>query len=131
MTGQVGLDKGPYLEALKAESLRRGLDVEVFHVGQMMYAEAPDVPKGRILNLPITRLNALRRSVFKEIMRVADQHEHVIINSHATFRWHHGLFSAVDFDQIMPQLIYAIIKRENGEVIYTPQQIADGIALAW
>jgi adenylate kinase len=94
------VDKGPYLEALKAESLRRGLDVEVFHVGQMMYAEAPDVPKGRILNLPITRLNALRRSVFKEILRVADKHEHVIINSHATFRWHHGLFSAFDFDQI-------------------------------
>ena len=100
VTGQVGVDKGPYLEALKAESLRHGKDVEVCHVGKMMYAEAPDVPAGRILNLPITRLNALRRSVFKEIIRKADEHEHLVVNSHATFRWRHGLFSAFDFDQI-------------------------------
>jgi adenylate kinase len=100
VTGQVGVEKGPYLEAVKAEALRNGLDLEVCHVGKMMYAEAPDVPLGRILNLPITRLNALRRSVFKEILRIADKHEHIIVNSHATFRWRHGLFSAFDFDQI-------------------------------
>jgi adenylate kinase len=100
VTGQVGIDKGAYLEAVKAEALRKGLDVEVCHVGKMMYAEAPDVPAGRILNLPITRLNALRRSVFREILRIADRHEHVVVNSHATFRWRHGLFSAFDFDQI-------------------------------
>jgi adenylate kinase len=94
------VDKGPYLEALKAEARRKGHDVEVCHVGKMMYAEAPDVPAGRILNLPITRLNALRRSVFKEILRTAEKHEHTIVNSHATFRWRHGLFSAFDFDQI-------------------------------
>jgi adenylate kinase len=96
----VGVDKGPYLEALKAEALRKGHDVEVCHVGQMMYAEAPDVPAGRILNLPISRLNALRRSVFKEIQNIAQRHEHVLVNTHATFRWRHGLFSAFDFDQI-------------------------------
>jgi len=66
----------------------------------MMYAEAPDVPVGRILNLPITRLNTLRRAVFKEILRTADHHEHVLVNTHATFRWRHGLFAAFDFDQI-------------------------------
>src|SRR5271156_2990937 len=66
----------------------------------MMYAEAPDVPPGRILNLPITRLNSLRRAVFKEILRIAEQHEHVLVNTHATFRWRHGLFAAFDFDQL-------------------------------
>src|SRR5687767_14223306 len=66
----------------------------------MMYQEAPDVPLGRILNLPITRLNSLRRAVFKEILRAADQHEHLLVNTHATFRWRHGLFAAFDFDQI-------------------------------
>jgi adenylate kinase len=66
----------------------------------MMYAEAPDVPKGRILNLPITRLNTLRRAVFKEILNIAEQHEHVLVNTHATFRWRHGLFAAFDFDQL-------------------------------
>jgi len=100
MTGQVGVDKGPYLEQVKKLAADKGLDLEVFHVGEMMYKEAPDVPKGRILNLPITRLNTLRRAVFKEILRQAEQHEHVIVNTHATFRWRHGLFAAFDFDQI-------------------------------
>jgi adenylate kinase len=100
ITGQVGVDKGPWLEAVKATAQARGLDLQVCHVGQMMYAEAPDVPAGRILNLPITRLNALRRAVFKEILNIAEQHEHVLINSHATFRWRHGLFAAFDIDQL-------------------------------
>jgi adenylate kinase len=100
VTGQVGVDKGPFLEAVKAQALSRGHDLQVCHVGQMMYKEAPDVPAGRILNLPITRLNTLRRAVFKEIQRFADQHEHVLINTHATFRWRHGLFAAFDFDQL-------------------------------
>src|SRR5271170_3495054 len=100
VTGQVGVDKGPYLEAVKSAAAKAGHDLEVCHVGKMMYAEAPDVPIGRILNLPITRLNTLRRAVFKEILRTAEQHEHVLVNTHATFRWRHGLFAAFDFDQI-------------------------------
>src|SRR5881227_2954667 len=100
VTGQVGVDKGPYLEAVKQLALKQGFDLEVCHVGAMMYKEAPDVPKGRILNLPISRLNTLRRAVFKEILREADKHEHVLINTHATFRWRHGLFAAFDYDQI-------------------------------
>src|SRR4028119_2432642 len=100
VTGQVGVDKGPYLEAVRQEARKNGLDLEVCHVGKMMYQEAPDVPQGRILNLPITRLNTLRRAVFKEILRAADKHEHVLVNTHATFRWRHGLFAAFDFDQL-------------------------------
>ncbi len=100
VTGQVGVDKGPYLEELRVLAASRGHDLAVLHVGQMMYAEAPDVPAGRILNLPITRLNTLRRAVFKEILRFAETHEHVVINTHATFRWRHGLFAAFDFDQV-------------------------------
>src|SRR5215470_18913888 len=98
--GQVGVEQGPFLEAVKAQAVTNGHSLHVCHVGNMMYQEAPDVPAGRILNLPITRLNTLRRAVFKEILRVADQHEHVIVNTHATFRWRHGLFSAFDYDQI-------------------------------
>src|SRR5277367_4394259 len=100
ITGQVGVEKGPYLEALKAQAVAAGIDLKICNVGQMMYAEAPDVPAGRILNLPISRLNSLRRAVFKEILSIADRHEHVIVNSHATFRWRHGLFAAFDFDQV-------------------------------
>lgn len=100
VTGQVGVDKGPYLQAVQGQARDMGIDLLVCHVGRMMYREAPDVPPGRILNLPITRLNALRRSVFKEILRLADQHEHVLVNTHATFRWRHGLFAAFDYDQM-------------------------------
>jgi hypothetical protein len=99
VTGQVGVDKGPYLEKVAALARAQGLDLALCHVGQMMYREAPDVPAGRILNLPITRLNSLRRAVFHDILGIAEKHEHVIINTHATFRWRHGLFSAFDFDQ--------------------------------
>jgi adenylate kinase len=100
VTGQVGVDKGPYLEAVQAEARKNGIDLTVCHVGRMMYHEAPDVPPGRILNLPITRLNTLRRAAFKEILRAAERHEHLLVNTHATFRWRHGLFAAFDFDQI-------------------------------
>src|SRR5437764_12701568 len=100
VTGQVGVDKGPYLEAVQKAAREAGHDLVVCHVGKMMYEEAPDVPAGRILNLPISRLNTLRRAVFKEILRIADQHEHALVNTHATFRWRHGLFAAFDYDQI-------------------------------
>jgi adenylate kinase len=100
VTGQVGVEKGVYLDAVQAAASSAGIDLAVCHVGKMMYQEAPDVPAGRILNLPITRLNAIRRAVFKEILRIADSHEHVLVNSHATFRWRHGLFAAFDIDQI-------------------------------
>src|ERR1700691_2979120 len=121
ITGQVGLDKGPYLEAVKAEAVRRGLDLEVCHVGRMMYKEAPDVPAGRILNLPITRLNSLRRAVFKEILSIAERHEHVIVNTHATFRWRHGLFAAFDFDQIKAlQADFYITLLDTAESVHQP-----------
>lgn len=100
VTGQVGVDKGPFLQQVVKAAADRGVTIKVFHVGEMMYREARDVPAGRILNLPITRLNALRRAVFKEILLESKDHEHIIVNTHATFRWRHGLFSAFDFDQI-------------------------------
>ncbi|HEX8325017.1 MAG TPA: AAA family ATPase [Tepidisphaeraceae bacterium] len=100
VTGQVGVDKGPYLDEVQRLAREAGHDLAVFNVGKMMYEEAPDVPAGRILNLPISRLNTLRRAVFKEILREAEKHEHVIVNTHATFRWRHGLFAAFDYDQI-------------------------------
>lgn len=100
VTGQIGVDKGPYLNAVQDLARENGIDLVVCHLGQMMYAEAADVPPGRILNLPITRLNSLRRAAFKEVLRIAERHEHVLLNTHATFRWRHGLFAAFDFDQI-------------------------------
>jgi hypothetical protein len=65
-----------------------------------MYAEAPDIPPGKILDIPMKRLSSLRRSVFKDIIANARTSKNLIVNTHATFRWRHGLFPAFDFDQM-------------------------------
>lgn len=101
VTGQIGMDKHPFLDAAAQAARDRGQSIEVFHVGELMYREAPDVPRGRILNLPLSRLQALRRSVMNHITSESRDLENVIVNTHATFRWRHGLFSAFDFDQTL------------------------------
>ena len=101
VTGQVGLDKKPFLEQVVALARSSGHDVELFNVGELMCAEAPDIVPHRILDLPRQRLTALRRSVFKDISRAASTGVNLIVNTHATFRWKHGLFHAYDHNQIM------------------------------
>jgi hypothetical protein len=103
VTGQIGMDKKPYLRAVADLAGQRGGRVEMFHVGDIMYSEAPDVRPGRILDLPLSRLASLRRAAFKDILAActpAEEHPNIIVNTHATFRWRHGLFSAFDFDQV-------------------------------
>ena len=99
VTGQVGIDKKPFLEKLQGMAQAEGRQLDLFHIGQMMYAEAPDVAAGRILDLPLARLHGLRRSVFKDVL-AAEGSENLVVNTHATFRWRHGLFPAFDFDQM-------------------------------
>ena len=103
VTGQIGMDKGAYLDEVAALYGERGASMEVLHLGEMMYREAPDVRPGKILDLPLSRLHTLRRATFRDLLAQAspsDEHPNVVVNTHATFRWHHGLFSAFDFDQI-------------------------------
>jgi len=98
VTGQVGLDKAEFLAHTVAAAGRMGREPVVYNIGERMYAEAPDVPPGRILNLPLSRLEALRRSVFKDVLAQAAGEADVIVNTHATFRWRHGLFYGFDHD---------------------------------
>ncbi|MGD9688330.1 MAG: AAA family ATPase [Phycisphaerales bacterium] len=100
VTGQIGLDKKSYLQAAADFAGAQGETVHQYHVGDMMYAEGRDVKPGRILDLPISRLNSLRRAAFKDIISQSEGQKNIIVNTHATFRWRHGLFSAFDFDQI-------------------------------
>ena len=103
VTGQIGLDKKPYLDSVVNLAGTRGGRIDSFHVGSMMYKEAPDIRAGRILDLPLSRLSSLRRAAFKDIIaqtHPVEDHPDVIVNTHATFRWRHGLFSAFDFDQM-------------------------------
>ena len=122
ITGQIGVDKKPYLESLVDAAGRRHKQVELFNVGNMMYAEAPDVRPGRILDLPWSRLANLRRAVLKDVIAAtspASEHPNLIINTHATFRWRHGLFSAFDFDQLQmlkPDMFICLV--DNIEVVH-------------
>ena len=100
VTGQVGLDKKAFLEEVVEIARRNDREVILFNVGDMMYAEAPDIKPGRILDLSRQRLTTLRRSVFKDILRAAATGVDLIVNTHATFRWKHGLFHAYDHTQM-------------------------------
>ena len=100
VTGMVGIDKKSYLEKVCKYADGRGKNVLLCTVGDMMYSEAPDIAAGKILDMSMKRLGSLRRSVFKDIIAKARDAENLIVNTHATFRWRHGLFPAVDFDQM-------------------------------
>lgn len=100
VTGQVGLDKKDFLQQVIEIAKSKGRDVLLFNVGDLMYAEAPDIVPGRILDLSRQRLTTLRRSVFKDILRAAATGVDLIVNTHATFRWKHGLFPAYDHAQM-------------------------------
>lgn len=99
VTGQVGLDKTPYLEAVarEVEAIRKRA-VFVVNIGERMYDEDPSIPEGEILKLDRKRLTALRRSVWRDMLHGLQPGSDVIVNAHAMFRWHHGPFAALDFD---------------------------------
>jgi len=122
VTGQIGMDKKKYLNGVADFAGQRGRPIELYHVGDMMYAEGKDIRAGRILDLPLSRLTALRRAVFKDIIastQPRDEHPNLVINTHATFRWRHGLFPAVDFDQIQklqPDMLICLV--DNIEIVH-------------
>jgi len=122
VTGQIGMDKKPYLESAARVAGQRGRPIELFHMGDMMYAEASDIRSGRILDLPLSRLTALRRAAFKDIIAAThppEEHANVVVNTHATFRWRHGLFSAIDFDlvaKMQPNMLICLV--DNIEMVH-------------
>ncbi|MCH7602511.1 MAG: AAA family ATPase [Planctomycetes bacterium] len=122
VTGQIGMNKKPYLEAVADLHGESGGRIEIFNVGDMMYEESPDIRSGRVLDLPLSRLTSLRRAVFKDIISETlpvQDHPDVIINTHATFRWRHGLFSAFDFDlmrKFAPDMLICLV--DNIEMVH-------------
>ncbi|MFK7885215.1 MAG: ATP-binding protein [Phycisphaerales bacterium] len=119
VTGQVGMDKKPYLNGVAQFAGGQGESLPLFNVGDMMYEEAKDIRGGRILDLPLSRLTSLRRAAFKDIIAESRDMESMMVNTHATFRWRHGLFSAFDFDQITkirPDLFICLV--DNIEVVH-------------
>jgi len=112
VTGMVGIDKKPYLAQVCAYAGQHGHKILLCNVGEQMYAESPDIAKGRILDISLKRLHSLRRSVIKDIIAKTKDHKHIIINTHAAFRWRHGLFPAFDFyqmRQLMPDMFICMV----------------------
>ncbi|MBL7215302.1 MAG: AAA family ATPase [Phycisphaerae bacterium] len=112
VTGMVGIDKKQYLAEVCESARKRRHEILLCNVGDLMYAESPDITPGRILDISLKRLHSLRRSIIKDIIAKTKTHEHVIVNTHATFRWRHGLFPAFDFyqmRQLNPDLFVCLI----------------------
>lgn len=119
VTGQIGMDKKQYLQAVVDFAGGQGESIALYNIGDMMYAEGRDIKQGRILDLPWSRLSSLRRAAFKDVIAHARDQKHVVVNTHATFRWRHGLFSAFDFDQmslLAPDLLICLV--DNIEVVH-------------
>ena len=119
ITGQVGMDKKPFLQRVAEFAGQQGEHIEILTVGDLMYQDARDVPPGQILNLPLSRLHSLRRAAFKEAIAESRDEVNSVVNTHATFRWRHGLFSAFDFDQIeklKPDVFICLV--DNIEVVH-------------
>jgi adenylate kinase len=112
VTGMVGIDKKEYLAGVCEMARRRDHEILLCNIGDQMYAEAPDIAPGRILDISLKRLHSLRRSVIKDIIAKTNRHDNIIVNTHATFRWRHGLFPAFDFyqmRQLNPDLFICLI----------------------
>lgn len=115
------MDKKPYLKAAADLAGQQGEEggCALYNIGDIMYAEGKDVRPGRILDLPISRLNSLRRAAFKDVIAESKDKKNMIVNTHATFRWRHGLFAAFDYDQIAalkPDLFICLV--DNIEVVH-------------
>ena len=100
-TGQSGTAKGHLIDRLAALSKRRGRSVQTFHVGDLMYKRASSKP-GKILNLPLDKVENIRHEVFLDILNRVSQvpEADIFVNTHATFRWKNGLFLGFTVDEI-------------------------------
>ncbi len=119
VTGQVGMNKKSYLQDTVGLAQEQGDMLQLFNIGDMMYSEGRDIHAGRILDLPWSRLNSLRRAAFKDVIADSKGIDNVMVNTHATFRWRHGLFPAFDLDQITafkPDLLACLV--DNIEVVH-------------
>ena len=117
VTGQVGLKKAGFLEELKELAKSKDLTVETRTIGEVMIDKyVGRIDDATILNLPKTFLDLLRRYAWEDIIykghSAGEEGELFIVNSHAVFRWHHGLFPAIDLDLIVkfkPDIVVTII----------------------
>lgn len=120
MTGQVGLEKGDYLEDVIGLLRENGLTVDSKIVGEeMIRAQGGNIEEKTILNLPKAQLDCLRRLAWTSIIGSAESGDDdgiFLVSSHSVFRWHHGLFPAMELDlvrQLGPDIVITLIDDIN------------------
>ncbi len=116
-TGQTGIDKKSQLQSLRDFCARKGKSIEaVFNVGDIMYEESrksgAPLKEGKILDLPLAQLGALRRGAFNLIRSHSSGIRNVFVNSHAVFRWNNRLMRAFELPEVkefQPDVIVTLI----------------------
>ena len=104
-TGQTGIDKKVQLQALSEYCAQKGRSIQaIFNIGDIMYAESQRsglrLTEGKILDLPLAQLGALRRSAFNVVRNEVADMTNVLVNSHAVFRWNNRLFRAFELPEV-------------------------------
>lgn len=104
-TGQTGIDKKAQLQALSEYCAQKGRSIQaIFNIGDIMYAESRRsglrLAEGKILDLPLAQLGALRRSAFNVVRNEIADKTNVLVNSHAVFRWNNRLFRAFELPEV-------------------------------
>ena len=116
-TGQTGIDKKAQLQALSEYCAQKGRSIQaIFNIGDIMYAESRRsglrLAEGKILDLPLAQLGALRRSAFNVVRNEIADKTNVMVNSHAVFRWNNRLFRAFELPEVRdlrPDVIVTLI----------------------
>ncbi len=117
VTGQTGIDKKIQLQALGEYCAQKGRGIQaIFNIGDIMYAESQRsglrLAEGKILDLPLAQLGALRRSAFNVVRNEVAEKTNVLVNSHAVFRWNNRLFRAFELPEVRdlrPDVIVTLI----------------------
>ena len=116
-TGQTGIDKKSQLQTLNDFCVQKGKNIEaVFNIGDIMYEESQKsgttLKEGKILDLPLAQLGALRLGAFNLVRNESSGVQNVFVNSHAVFRWNNRLFRAFELPEVkdlQPDIIVTLI----------------------
>jgi adenylate kinase len=116
LTGQSGLKKKEYIDEVRTILSNSGHCLECESIGKMMIDNYQGkINEKKILNVHKSELDLLRRSSWKDIIYKQNQLQscdYFILDTHAVFRWHHGLVPTLDLDQVLsyePDLCVCLI----------------------
>lgn len=116
LTGQSGLNKSQFIKELKNSMTQK--TIECSSIGQTMISKHPhnsSINEQNILNLPKSELDLLRRYSWEIILKERDSFtsaDYFILDTHAVFRWHHGMFPTLELDQVLefnPDYVFCLI----------------------